>query len=81
MASSRINLQLVWGIALVLAGLGVFYRIPQVMPKVREISYFSSVMPFIYFCFYLLGALLVGGGVKKFIDIFRRQNDDERENR
>ena len=77
MASTRNNFQLLWGIALVLAGLGVFYRIPQVMPRVREISYFSGIMPFIYFCFYLLGALLVGGGVKKLIGIFRRRSDDD----
>jgi len=73
MASAKANFQLLWAIALVLAGLGVFYRIPQVMPRVREIAYFSDVIPFIYFCFYLLGALLVGGGVKKLISISRRR--------
>ena len=58
-------IQLIWGILLVLAGLGVFYRIPQVMPKVKSIEYFSSVIGFIYFCFYFLGFLLILGGGKK----------------
>ena len=76
MASPGKNFQLVWGIVLIIAGLGVFYRIPQVMPRVRQITYFSGIMPFIYFCFYLMGVLLVGGGVKKLVDIYRRRDDD-----
>lgn len=57
--------QLIWGIALVLAGIGVFFRIPQVMPKIAKIEQFSGVMFFIRFCFYLIGILLIGGGSKK----------------
>jgi len=49
----------------VLAGIGVFVRIPQVMPRIADIDYFSAVIPFIRFCFYLIGIILVGGGVKK----------------
>ena len=48
-----------------LAGIGVFVRIPQVMPRIADIDYFSAVIPFIRFCFYLIGIILVGGGVKK----------------
>ena len=58
-------LQLIWGIALALAGIGVFFRIPQVMPKIESIEYFAGVMVFVRFCFYLLGVLLIGGGVRK----------------
>ncbi len=58
-------IQLIWGIALVLAGVGVFFRIPQVMPKIAKIEQFSRVMIFIRFCFYLIGILLIGGGSKK----------------
>ncbi len=77
MAAPGKNVQLVWAVALILAGLGVFYRIPQVMPRVREIAYFSWIMPFIYFCFYLMGILLVGGGVKKLIGLYRRRGEGE----
>ena len=60
--------QLVWGAALVLAGLGVFVRIPQVMPKIASIEHFSSGMFLVRLCFYLLGLMLIAGGGKKIYD-------------
>ncbi len=65
-------IQLIYGIALTLAGLGVFYRIPQVMPRIEKMHQFSSVMGFIHFSFYLLGVLLVGGGLKKMYDNYKK---------
>ena len=62
---SKPVLQVIYGIALTLAGIGVFYRIPQVMPKVEQMQQFSSVIGFIRFSFYLMGVLLIGGGLKK----------------
>jgi hypothetical protein len=69
---SKAKLQLVWGVLLVLAGVGVVVRIPQVMPRIREIGYFSGVIPFIYFCFYFMAALLIAGGAKKIRANYRR---------
>lgn len=57
--------QIVWGVLLLTAGVGVFFRIPQVMPRLSEIGAFSSGMTFIRFCFYLIGVLLVCGGIMK----------------
>jgi hypothetical protein len=65
MDKNKIYFQIVWGILLVLAGVGVYFRIPQVMPKIKTIEYFASVIGFVYFCFYLLGFLLILGGTKK----------------
>jgi hypothetical protein len=65
MDKNKIYFQLVWGILLVMAGVGVFFRIPQVMPKIKTIESFASVIGFIYFCFYLLGFLLILGGARK----------------
>ena len=62
---NKVVVQIIWGIALTLAGIGVFFRIPQVMPRIEEIKQFSSVIFFIRFSFYLLGMLLIGGGLKK----------------
>ena len=59
------TLQLIWGILLLFAGIGVFFRIAQVMPAVKKIEHFTPYMVFIYFCFYLLGVLLIVGGGKK----------------
>ena len=54
-----------YGILLIAVGLGVFYRIPQVMPKVAEIEFFSQKLGLVKFCFYTLGALLVmAGGIR-----------------
>ena len=64
-----------WGAVLVFAGIGVFFRIPQVIEQVKDIEQFSSVMFFIRFCFYLLGILLIGGGAKKLFDNFKKLED------
>ena len=65
MADRKTTLQLIWGILLLLAGIGVFFRIPQVMPEIKKIAHFAPYIFFIYFCFYLLGVLLIVGGGKK----------------
>ena len=57
--------QIVWGGLLLIAGIGVFFRIPQVMPRLEQIDTFVSAMTFIRFCFYLIGCLLVCGGIIK----------------
>jgi len=63
--------QIIWGVLLVLAGIGVFFRIPQVMPRIENIKQYSQIMPFIYFCFYLIGILLIVGGAKKIYNHYK----------
>ncbi len=70
----RSRLQLLWGVILLLTGVGLIFRIPQVMPRIGEIESFTGVLPFITFCFYFMAAVLIGGGVKKIIAHFRRPN-------
>ena len=72
MEKNKIHFQLVWGILLLLAGVGVFFRIPQVMPQIKTIESFGSIIGFIYFCFYLLGFLLILGGAKKIYANFKK---------
>jgi hypothetical protein len=69
---SKTVTQIIWGVALVLAGAGVFFRIPQVMPKIEKIEWFSSSLFFVRFCFYLLGVLLIAGGSKKIYHHYRK---------
>jgi hypothetical protein len=71
MIKDKITLQFIWGAALFLAGIGVFFRIPQVMPQIKAIAQFADVIGFIYFCFYLLGILLIGGGIKKLTNTYK----------
>ncbi|PID41009.1 MAG: hypothetical protein CR984_00305 [Proteobacteria bacterium] len=78
MAEKRVNqAQVIWAIALILAGLGVFYRIPQVMPSIEQISRFSDASGFIRFCFYFIGLFLVGGGCRKLYDQFGKKQDSQ----
>jgi hypothetical protein len=72
MTKEKIIYQIVWGVLLVLMGIGVFFRIPQVMPRIEQIEYFSSVIWFVRFSFYLIGILLIGGGIKKIISCYRK---------
>ena len=66
MTEKQVNqAQVIWAIALILAGLGVFYRIPQVMPTIEQIPRFADASGFIRFCFYFIGIFLVGGGCQK----------------
>lgn len=58
------NTQLVWGIALILVGVAVFVRISYVMPKLAEMGQFGG---FARFGLYLMGVILVGGGIKKLV--------------
>ncbi len=61
-------LQLIWGAALAAAGVGVFGMLPQRMAQIAEMRQAapgSFEMLFLWFCFGLLGVLLIGGGMRK----------------
>jgi uncharacterized membrane protein HdeD (DUF308 family) len=73
------NSQLIWGIALALVGLAVFVRIPQVMPELEKFQYFSGVTGFIRVCFYLMGIILLGGGIKKIVNYFQSASHEKKE--
>jgi len=66
--------QIIWGTALLMAGIGVFYRIPQVMPKIFEFETDSFQQGFIKLCFYIIGIILVGGGAKKILANYKQLN-------
>ena len=65
MSQNNLTFQIIWGVALVLMGLAVFYRIPQVMPRIVQIEQFAQMKGFLYFCFYLMGIVLIYGGARK----------------
>lgn len=62
---TKATLQLVWGLLLVMAGVGLLFRIPQVMPQIRQIESFSGAIGFIYFCMYFIAVFLIAGGGRK----------------
>jgi hypothetical protein len=65
------QIQVVWAVLLILAGLGVFYRIPQVMPTIVQIPIFANSPMIVRFCFYFIGIVLIGGGIKKLYAQYR----------
>ena len=52
-----------YGIVLTLVGLAVFYRIPQVMPKIETIEFLAQKLAVVKASFYILGSLLVLAGI------------------
>ena len=66
------KLQLAWGVLLMTAGVGLFFRIPEVIPQVRQIESFAGVMPFIYFCFYFMAVFLIAGGARKIYQNYKK---------
>ena len=62
------RLQVIWGAALAAAGAGVFIMLPKRMAQIaeaRQVDPGSLEILFLWFCFALLGVLLIGGGVRK----------------
>ena len=72
MPDNKTIIQIVWGVVLSAAGLGVFFAIPQKMAEIEKSGFFSSNLFFIKFSFCLIGLLLLGGGIKK---IFKNCRD------
>lgn len=56
------NINFYYGIVIIVVGLAVFYRIPQVMPRVATIEFFAQKLFIVKACFYILGGLLVLAG-------------------
>ncbi len=76
------TVQLIWGWALLCVGVLVFFRIPEVMPKIEQIKHYARVLPYIRFCLYLMGVFLTVGGAMKIFAYYRKERqtsaDDEK---
>ncbi|WP_300464192.1 hypothetical protein [Desulfobacula sp.] len=59
------NFGFYYGILLVAVGLGVFYRIPEVLLQVETIEFFRQKLFLVRLSFYVLGGLLIlAGGIR-----------------
>lgn len=63
--SRQILYQMIWGAVLVLTGIAVFFRIPQVVPQFKETYQLGSTIFLVYFSLYFLGIALISGGLLK----------------
>ncbi len=54
-----------YGIILIVVGIAVFIRVPQVIPQLETIAFFKNKIGIVEFCSYFLGFLLVlAGGIR-----------------
>ena len=72
-------LKLTWGVALILVGVAVFFRIPQVIPQLVQMGQSTTAVWFVRICFYLIGFLLIGGGINKIVQYSRSQSTAAKE--
>lgn len=70
------NIHLIWGAALVLMGVAVFFKVPQVVPKLEAMGQSDFTIGFFRICIYIMGFILVGGGVRKLILYFKPEETD-----
>ncbi len=76
MSDSKARIHLFYGIALILAGIGMFFKIPEKIPQILEQnSQLASAETFVYFCFYLMAIILIGGGAKKIWANYKKLNE------
>ncbi len=67
---------LVYGVALILMGIGMIRRIPVKTPQILEQNpQLASAETFVYFSLYLIAVLLIGGGVKKLWTNYKKLNE------
>lgn len=69
------NIQLIWGAALTLMGVAVFFRVPQVVSKLEDMGQSGFTITFFRICMYIIGIILVGGGVRKLIQHFKPEEN------
>ena len=79
MKDNKHQFQLAWGFALLIMGIAVCFRIPHMIDRAKEFEYFASIIWFVYFCLYLIPAILVVGGIKKIYHNLKSQEDQDLE--
>jgi hypothetical protein len=72
---SGITLQLIWGLLLVLMGMALIFRSPQVMERIVQIEYYAPISWLIRIILYFIAVILIGGGSKKIWAIFKKAAD------
>ena len=76
MPLAKSNIQLLWGFAYILAGLSVFYNFHKRLPEIVEFSQSLSFIWSIRIAFYIIGIILIGGGILKVVNYFKQKQSD-----
>ena len=73
MKEKKTNAQVIWGGALLLMGVLVFFAIPQKMAQIAQMDQHVKNLPYIRFCLYFVGFFLVVAGAKKIFDQYKKE--------
>jgi uncharacterized membrane protein HdeD (DUF308 family) len=65
------HLQLIWAVVLMSVGVAVFLEIPRKMSQLVQLWQSPAKIWAFKICFYLMGILLVGGGIRKMVQYFQ----------
>jgi hypothetical protein len=72
MGETKSTIQLIWGLLLVLAGIGVVIRASLLESEIKTVAGQSSTEVFIRVCIYVMAILLIGGGIRKVRIYFKK---------
>jgi hypothetical protein len=75
MEKTKSTIQLVWGFLLVFAGIGVVIRASLPESEIKTMAGHPSTEIFTRVCFYIMAALLIGGGIRKVRNYFKKANE------
>lgn len=75
MGEKKNGLQRIWGFALILMGIAVIFRIPEILERLKENPIFTSGKMYVQFCFYFISLVLIVGGIKKLVSSKSTSNE------
>jgi hypothetical protein len=67
MQKEKKTIQLIWGIVLIGAGIGIFFAMPGKMAQLQRAGHTDFFILVTRLCFYLIAVLLIGGGAGKIL--------------
>ncbi len=73
MGEKKQTTQLVWGLLLIFAGVGVFFRFHSLESDLKTLAGQPSTAVFIRICFYVMAILLIGGGIRKVRGYYKKK--------
>lgn len=75
MSDKKNSIQRIWGIALIIMGVALVFRVPGLLEKLQPNTAFASGRIFVQFCFYFVSLALIVGGIKKIMPSKPDNND------
>lgn len=65
MSDKKNSIKKIWGLALVLMGIALVFRVPEILDRLKDNPVFVSGRIYLSFSFYFVSLVLIVGGIKK----------------